>query len=463
MKIEQKTGNDERRVLIAMLVDNIVLGRISTKYEQGLFKSKWANLIASWCIKHYNKYEQAPLQQIEALYESWATKTKDKHTISLVEKFLSGLSSEYEELREESNSEYLIDIAGQYFNQVRVERLIESVQDSIDNGDTGKAIDQITSYNQIEMGVGEGIDVLQDIEAIKECLENREPTIIKYPGALGLFFKDALVREGFISFMGPDKVGKSFHLINLAYQAMIQRKRVAYFEAGDQSKNQVMRRLMVRVSHRPVNPQIIDYPTHIGLDDDERVEVEWDKIPYKDKLSWQKAHKACKKLMRRKIRSKESYLRLSCHPNSTLSVKGIQNILQVWAREDWEPDVIIIDYADILDMSCQGLEGRDLIDETWKRLRSISQIYHCLVVTATQSDAAAYKTHVITRTNFSGDKRKLAHVTGTIGLNQTSEEKEMGVTRLNWVVKREGSFSETRCVYVAGCLAIANPTIKSYW
>ena len=50
-----------------------------------------------------------------------------------------------------------------------------------------------------------------------------------------------------------------------------------------------------------------------------------------------------------------------------------------------------------------------------------------------------------------------------IGLNQTPEEKEIGVMRLNWVILREGVFVETKCVYVAGCLAIANPAIRSCW
>ena len=113
-------------------------------------------------------------------------------------------------------------------------------------------------------------------------------------------------------------------------------------------------------------------------------------------------------------------------------------------------------------MSYPGLEGRDRIDETWKHLRFLSQMFHCLVVTATQSDTLCYNANIITKRNFSGDKRKNAHVTGMIGLNQKDpEEKEIGVTRLNWVVMRERAFSVHKCVYVAGCLAIANPAIRS--
>jgi len=444
-----------------MIVDITVLGRISSKWQRNMFKSRWANIVAKWCVDFYRKYEDVPMNQIENLFQSWASETNDKETINLVEKFLDTLSEEYEDLQAESNSDYIIDMAGKYFNRVRVERLVDIIQGDIDRGKVTEAVNHAVNFNQIEMGVGQGIDILQDTEAIKEAFREKGETLIQYPGALGTFFKSALERDAFIAFMAPDKVGKSFWLIDMAYRAMLQRKRVAFFEAGDSSQNQVMRRLMVRVSHRPLYPSTIKYPTEIYIDEDGNGDVEVERRVYKSKLNWREAKKACKKLMRKRIKSKDSYFRLSCHFNSTLSVRGIQDALQNWAREDWVPDVVVIDYADILNMDHPGLEGRDRTNETWKRLRSLSQMFHCLVVTASQTDANAYKTNVITRSNFSEDKRKLAHVTGMIGINAKEEEKDIGITRLNWVVLRERAFSVNKCTYVAGCLDVANPAIKS--
>jgi len=463
MKIEKKENNEERSILIGMIIDSTVLGRISSKWERNMFKSRWANIIANWCISFYRKYEDAPMNQIESLFESWTSETNDKELIKIIDKFLSSLSEEYEELQKESNSDYIIDVAGDYFNRVKVERLIDSVQGDIDRGKVSKAINRTTSFNQIEMGVGQGINILQDAEAIKEAFEEKKIPLIKYPGDLGEFFKGTLERDSFISFMGPDKVGKSFWLIDIAYRAMLERKKVAFFEAGDMSQNQVMRRLMIRTVGRPLFPGKITYPVRIGKRRDGRIRVKTDIETVKGRISWRDALKACKEVMRRKIRSKNSYFRLSCHPNSTLSVEGIRSIIQNWIREDWIPDVVVIDYADILNMDYSGIEGRDRINETWKRLRSLSQIFHCLVVTASQTNTNAYKTGIITRSNFSEDKRKLAHVTGMVGLNVTEKEKEMGITRLNWVVLRERAFGVGKCVYVAGCLDKANPAVRSMW
>jgi hypothetical protein len=82
-------------------------------------------------------------------------------------------------------------------------------------------------------------------------------------------------------------------------------------------------------------------------------------------------------------------------------------------------------------------------------------------LTASQADANSYDASVQTRKNFSEDKRKLSHVNGVVGINVRDKEKEMGVMRLNWVVLREGEFSNRKCVYVAGNLAIANPVTCS--
>lgn len=461
MKTKRYNSTEERMILTAMIVDITVLGRIAIKYQKKMFKSSYANLVAKWCVSFYRKYEDVPMNQIESLYESWADETNDKDNIKLVGKFLHTLSEDYEALAEESNSDYVLDMAGAYFNRVKLERLREHIEGDIDRGKTTAALNRVLSFDQIEMGVGEGINILQDDEAIKEAFKEKGKSIIQYPGALGKFFEGSLVREGFITFIAPDKVGKSFWLQDMGFRGMLQRKRVAYFDAGDNSQNQIMRRLMTRVSRRPLSAKTIEYPIDIEKDGKYAVMVEHEDRYWTKRLSWRVAKKACKQLMKNKIKSRDPYFKLSCHPNSTLTVSMIQEILNNWALNGWVPDVIVIDYADILLMNGVGLEGRDLIDNAWKQLRALSQRMHCLVVTATQGDAGAYDAKIITKKNFSGDKRKNAHVTGTIGLNQNADEKDIGVMRLNWVILRDNPFNEKKCVYVAGCLSIANPAIKS--
>lgn len=463
MKVSKRQGSEERKIIIGMIVDKQVLGRIASKWDSGLFKSQWGNLIGQWCVDFYNEYEDAPKQEIENLFASWAdTITADEDTIRIVEKFLANLSEEYQNYEDASNSNYTIDIAAKHFNKVKLKRLSDSIAGNVSSGEIEKALNSVNQYGQIEMGVGAGIDVLTDEDAIREAFEEAQEPIIKYPHALGDFFKDALQRDAFIAFMGAEKRGKTWWLLDVAWRAMCQRKKVALFEVGDMSQNQIMRRLMTRAIQKPLTAQEYEFPTSIqkehGID---FAAVDFETRETKKPVGWQSAYKACQKVLKTKVKSKDSMLRLSCHPNSTLTVSGMKSILQGWERGGWVPDVIVIDYADILAPPVGYKDTRDQINANWKQLRALSQSQHCLVVTATQADANSYSADTIGRSNFSEDKRKFAHVTGMVGLNATEEEKSIGVQRLNWIVLRESPFSETHCVHVAGCLAIGNPAVRS--
>lgn len=124
-----------------------------------------------------------------------------------------------------------------------------------------------------------------------------------------------------------------------------------------------------------------------------------------------------------------------------------------------------IDYADILDHGgASGKEdSRDRINNSWKKMRAMSQEYHCLVLTATQAKATAYNAKTMDMSHFSEDKRKFAHVTGMLGLNRTPEERAQQLTRLGWLVLRESGFEIGRNVSAAGCLSLGNPAIRSSW
>lgn len=465
MQIEKRDGTVERRILQAMIVDDSVLAQIAAHWQKDLMQNRWAAIVGGWCVKFYLKYDRAPKDAIEPIFTSWAERQEDKDTVDIVESFLEKLSGEYETLKKEINSKYVIDLAGQHFNKIKTQRLVESIQEDLENGDIESAQNKWGESPRIEMGVGAGIDVLSDQNAIKSVFEERREPLIVYPQALKHFFADALERDAFIAFMGPEKRGKSFWLQDMAYRGMWQGRKVAYFQVGDMSQNQVMNRFLARANKRPLKASDQDrpptrLPTSLERDPDSPIaQVEFEEMVWKKELDWKSAYNRCQEIMQ----ARGGSLRLSCHPNTSISVNGINSILQAWDRKGWSPDVIVIDYADILAPmnSSANIETRDQINATWNALRALSQSRHCLVVTATQAAASSYSAQTIGMGEFSNDKRKFAHVTGMVGINQTIEEKADQLARLNWVVLRESDFDTSKCVHVAECRAIANPCVHS--
>lgn len=465
MRTEKWDGTSERKILIGMIVNQAVVSRISNFWDKNLFSSRWSNLVGSWCVNFFNRYHKPPGKAIVGMFESWTAKNRDDHTIKLVDRFLSSLSQEYESLAEELNGDFIIDTAGVYFNRVRLNRLAESIQDDLTSEDIEKANKRVYDHNRIELGVGSTIDVLQDKEAVRKSFEEKSDSLVYYPGGLGRFFKGTLERDAFISFMGPEKCGKTWWLLDMAWRGMEQRRKVAFFEVGDMSQDQIMRRFMIRAAGRPLESKTIRYPVELEKDYSKGnggiALVQHKERTFDTQMNWIDAWKSFQKTAKMKIKSNKPYLKLSCHPNTTISVNGITSILQSWEKENWIPDLVIVDYADILAPSPGVKEFREQINLAWKQLRALSQSRHCLVVTATQSDAASYRSRTVNRSNFSDDKRKYAHVTGMIGISADAEEEDAGIRRLNWIVLRESEYRVGRCVHAAGCLDIGNPAIRS--
>jgi replicative DNA helicase len=457
MQIKDFDGKDERRILIGMIVSDKVLSRIADKFDKEMFSSKWANLVAGWCIAFYGKYKHAAGKGIEGPFSRWANKSDDKKTVDLVESFLESLSDEYDD--KEINADHLIDRAAEYFNRVKLEKLKTSIADDLARGDTDAAQERVQKHRQIEMGIESLDDPYQDSHIHIRTFESEEESLIKYPGALGRFFGDRLQRGGFIAFQAPEKGKKSFWLMDIVHRGLQARNKVLYFIVGDMSKNQITKRLQVRMTGRPRRSgERYEVPVKFRRRKDDYPYLKRVTRTTKYDLDMSIVSKAQSRFNETYLRSKHSFIKMSC--TATLSIQEIRSRLQrLYDLDNWVPDIIVLDYVDLLDPPRGTKEKRDQINENWRQLRVLSLEQHCLVVTATQANSKAYKENAQTREHFSDNKLKMAHVTGLIGINQWDDLENQQLLKLNWIVVREGE--RQRAVWCASCLAIGNPSVLS--
>ena len=438
-----------------MVTDQTVLARIAATWPpEGLFDSGWANLVGGWCVSHIEQYNEPPNGKLPGIFEKWAAESAaPDETIESVERFLSFVSREHSQ-SDPVTPNYVLDEAGAYFNAVRLKAEIQEATDELEHGKVADAAARLGQIGHVELGNGSIIKPGEEFDIWQRAFEKSETRpLISYKGMLGDFLGDAFGRGEFVAIMAPDKVGKSWWLLDMAFRAARSRSRVAYIDCGDMTEDDVIQRLGQRASGLPSVPGEQAIP--VGFDSGA---VKTEQRTYDKACSAQSGFKAFNKAIKSKDR-----LRISCHPNSTLSVAGVESLVRDWTRDGWVPDVLVLDYADIMAASSGIRETQDQIDDTWRGLRRLSQRLHCLVITATQANAASYgeRGKTLGRRNFSGRKTKLAHVTAMLGLNQTDEEKLAGIWRVNFVVRRRGRYTETAFVRVAGNLSVGRPTTIS--
>lgn len=461
--VKKYKANAERTLLAALILNDSFLEQVHLhqKDNRKPFRSKWSNVIAGWCFDHYAKYQKAPRSAVRNLFEKYAAASRDMDSVEVIESFLVGLSEEFSNPPEEANTDFLVDLASKYFRKVQLERVVREAESALDKDDVDFAESCLASYSGAGFGSTDWIDPTEP-ETVLDALSGMEhQSLIQFRGDLGKFLSPHFERDGFISFVGPEKRGKSFFLLEVVWQAMIQRRRVLYYAIGDMSRKQVIRRLVTRAIRRPLKACVVQRPVSIERQG-KGVTVEMDRRSYTESISQQEAVRAMRGILK-KTGAAKSRLKLKCVAGGVLSASEIERDVHIFSNSGWIPDVVVADYADLLapESGSKNWDYRHQVNESWKVMRRISSDHHLLFVTATQAAASSYNSGIIRKNDFSEDKRKNAHVTGMLGINQTTEEKEQGIYRLNWVFLRDGGWTESDVVWTAGCLPLACPCIVS--
>lgn len=463
------TGQLQRSVLFALLTSKDVLKTVAPFWDHktGMLRTKEANLIGGWAVRHYQKYDEPLGRKVFNYLERWTEKNKDKTAGQLVGKMVADIDAEFSS-GHAVNTKFALDQIEAVFTEVRNDRLIEALQAEKERPSQEKDYQKILAeYSKPVSLSALAYQPMFDAAGLDEALsEQAQEILVEYPGAAGKFFGRDLCRGAFVSFVGPEKRGKTAWLVDLAFRATVQRRRVIFLSVGDLDIKATRRRFASRAARHPVQPDEAVYPTRLYQERGEETnklvwKTDGKKKKWTERLTKEKAAEAWEKVKTEKIKMKEDNLMVMARPSSTYKASDVKRDILLLANQGWVPDVVVIDYADILAPEAGSSETRDQINMTWKILNGIRMEFDCLVVTATQADAASYNQEWILPNNFSEDKRKNAHVTGMIGINQFGSEKEYDVQRLNWVERREAASNVYRGLACAGCRSINNPCVLS--
>lgn len=456
MKRRRVDSNIERQLLIGLATSDAFIAGSAAELDVSLFESKHIRRIAGWCLKHFRRYEAAPKTALQNIYHAWVAREKpDDDDAEATRDLLEDLSAESDR-QPELNVPHLMGVLSEYLTGRRLMELQASIGDCLLRGKNDEALGLVQKFRGVSVDDPVGYDPTSKA-AVDRAFKTPPKPLIEFGGDAGIFFNEVLTRDSLIGIQGPEKRGKTFWCLEFAYRALRARMCVALFEVGDLTEMQLNRRVVIRMAGMPLwrsQCKGLRIPTKISVNDDGAL-VRFKRLQFNSPIDRRKAHHARKRFRRLYKLKGNRQLRFSVHANSTINVAGISAILERWKYEDgFVPDVIIIDYADILAPEDSQKEPRHQVNDTWKALRRLSQDWHACVIAPTQANAASYSAQTQGMRHVSEDKRKYAHVTAMLGLNQTDEEKQQQVMRLNWLVVRESEFHTKRCLWVGQCTAL---------
>jgi hypothetical protein len=457
MQVEERNGAAERRILIECIINKDFLARLAAVPGEPL-RSRWANLLLTWCRAYYADYAKAPGREIETLYADWAVRGADRSSATAIERLLTGLSDEYRS-RESSPGDlaFLLSLAQAHLNAVALDRLRERLRDAVDRDDVDAGLREYKAFQPVDLTGPVSINLLTDVEGRRRALSQQQKLLIRYPGAAGSFFGEELAEGCFVGVLGRPKGGKSFTLLDFGWRAFLQGRGVGYFQVGDLTRDQMWRRFHRRVAYRPLGGgKTAYYPKAIALSgEDYRKLAVVDSEPryFERPLSVAQLDAAYERAARRS----KGRLEVSYHPTRTITAQGVREKIIRWREQGFSPQVVVVDYAGNLDTGDRKLDYVRGTEQSWAVLRQISEEFNLLLFAGQQSNAAGIRVWCLTANNWSDSRLILAHVTAFMGVNTTDEEKKSGVIRYNWLLSREGTLSDTDCLYCGRNYDAADP------
>ena len=518
----------ERKILIGMLTNTAYLQQVSKIWNPRLVESTTARMLMGWAMEYFAEYKQACGAHIEDIFYVKLAAGLDLSMASDIEEnILPELSDEYES-GGAINVDFLIKETIKSFNTVKFKSLGNEIEATLSNknvaaGDRVEAIEKLrANTTPVRIIKDASLDASRPEmqEAVRRAFSDQATPLFKFPGSLGEFWGSQFVAGGFIALLAPEKRGKTWQLLEIAMLAARQGIRVAFFQAGDMSDPEQLRRMTSYIARRPYkehhetesyiavkdcklnqlnictrDERLCDFGCWDGFAEDfefksttrdqlvEAYEINRGYIPCYGCAEWKKKDIGAIWLQKRTLdevleaeeavriftrffKKYKGTVRLSSHANGTLSVRKMKEIQDDWEEEGFIPELILLDYADLC-VPSQQAEFRHQQNQIWKELRGMTQTSRAgvfpLIVTPTQADSQAYTVDTLRLSNFSEDKRKFAHVTAFYGLNQDTKgrEKSLGVLRINELLIREGAGAGDRQVTILQDLDNGRPRTAS--
>ena len=143
------------------------------------------------------------------------------------------------------------------------------------------------------------------------------------------------------------------------------------------------------------------------------------------------------------------------YPTKTATTGTITNHLEKLIARGIKPDVVIVDYGDLLRPIDKRKEKRNELESIYEEMRAIAQVYECPVWTASQTNRTGLNAEVITMESISEAFNKCFVADFICTISRTIEDKNTNEGRMFVAKNRNGPdgivfpiFMETRNVKI---------------
>lgn len=340
-----------------------------------------------------------------------------------------------------------------------VVRAVECIEDGrIDQAEVELAAGLNKQVTSFEGGLDFG-----NIEQALSFLDTDEGSIV-YTGIKPLDDADCTPkRKELFALMAPQSRGKSWGLVHIGKWAILQRLKVLHvtLEMSEARVSQRYVQSFFGISKRKAQVRV---PLFNKDRDGALQEVVYEELERSTLIDPDIRQKLARKMKARFNGAPR--LKIKEFPTGALTVPMLEAYLEALERhEHFVPDVIIIDYPDLMDVPVK--EARVAVGKLFKDLRGIGVKRNAAMVVAIQSNREGSTAKTVDANHAAEDFSKMMTCDTVVSFSQTDQEKALGLARLFSVKSRndESRFNVLISqAYAIGQFALdAVPMDLDYW
>ena len=381
-----------------LLVDRPFADQIFEVLDVNFLELKHLRVFVKRIVDYRKKYGVHPTSKImKSIIRTGISKESDSIQVLIRDYYARVLSSE---LQPEGSS-YIKDVSLDFCRKQKLkEALIKSV-DLIKRSSFEEVSTIINTAIKLGSDNNFGYDYFLDFEKRFEIKE-RDPVTTGW-SEVDPLCKGGLGKGELGVCIAPTGAGKSMALVHLGAQALKAGKNVIHYT--------------LELADTVVAGRYDSCITGVGLSN---------MMSFKEKIY-------------EEIQDIEGKLIVKEYPTRSASVETLKAHLEKMKLRGFEPDLIIVDYGDLLrPISSQKDEKRHQLETIYEELRGIAQINECPVWTASQTNRSGLNAEVITMEAISEAFNKCFVADFIFTVSRTIEDKNTNGGRIFIAKNRNG-------------------------
>ena len=514
--------DDEWILLSQSIMSDEVLGATYRKFKIGQLKVKhfdfYYQFVFRWLTRHYKLYEKAPKQTIQHIFDSHKTSLGEE-TAEIIERYLDRLADEYVKDTTIDHDYTIKEVLPRFIRLKEASLLIQKIQNSIDHGKIDQieaAITSCTLVNDEDIDPNLGTVIPGSISEVKNYFngEASKADLFKMPGVLGDFI-GPISRCKLYAITGVEKSGKTYFMQEFGIQAVIHNKLKALDINLEVPLSEKQERFWQRLGGYAIAPEytgnlitpifdcennqygtcevlskpINKEPLLMSKDEEAVFENNKDWIPCtrcresRPRLNTKKTKRFVPAIWYIKEESKTRLIteqrliktinrflpfgltnyRMRCFPRYSQTFEEVEHYIKSYIKlKKFHPDLILLDYPDILLPVDGKLMDRFNIDAIWKQCARLAQELNCAIIVADQAKKEQRANSSLSDMSTTEDKRKDAHLDLRLTINKTPQEAILGLERIGMTFRRKGRLHRSQ-VMITQRMNTADVLIDSEW